>query len=280
MSNNAGTNIDNVTVQGFGKEWHTFDQSALSPEEGQMLFDAYFACFRWDLVNADSIGFDMGCGSGRWAKILASRVGHLHCIDPSAALAVAKRNLAGLSNVSFHQASVDAVPLPRASMDFGISLGVLHHVPDTAAAIESCAALLKPGAPLLLYLYYRFDNRPAWFRLLWAFAELARRNISHLPYAARVGVTSVIATLAYWPLAKLARVVRATGLDPAFMPLSFYKDSSFYTMRTDALDRFGTRLEQRFTRKEIEAMFHAAGCSDVRFSDREPFWCACAVRNR
>jgi len=34
-----------------------------------------------------------------------------------------------------------------------MALGVLHSVPDTAAAIRSCAALLKPGAPLLLYLY-------------------------------------------------------------------------------------------------------------------------------
>lgn len=279
MSKDAG-NIDNVTVRGFGEEWQTFDQSVLPPEEARMLFDAYFACFRWDLVSRDSTGFDMGCGSGRWAKILATRVGHLHCIDPSAALAVAKRNLVGLPNVTFHQASVDAVPLPPASMDFGISLGVLHHVPDTGAAIKSCAALLKPGAPLLLYLYYRFDNRPVWFRLLWAFAELTRRIVSRLPYAARVGVTSIIAALAYWPLAQLAKLVRAIGFDPAALPLSFYKDSSFYTMRTDALDRFGTRLEQRFTRKEIEAMFHGAGCSDVRFSDREPFWCACAVRNR
>lgn len=38
-------------------------------------------------------------------------------------------------------------------------LGVLHHVPDTQAAIRSCVGLLKPGAPLLLYFYYAFDNR-------------------------------------------------------------------------------------------------------------------------
>jgi hypothetical protein len=45
-------------------------------------------------------------------------------------------------------------------------------------------------------------------------------------------------------------------------------------MRTDALDRFGTRLEQRFSRAEIERMMTNAGLSGINFSEREPFWVA------
>ena len=37
-------------------------------------------------------GFDMGCGTGRWAKFVAPKVGKLHCIDPSNAIVVAKKN--------------------------------------------------------------------------------------------------------------------------------------------------------------------------------------------
>ena len=44
------------------------------------------------------------------------------------------------------------------------------------------------------------------------------------------------------------------GINVHSFPLSNYKDKSFYTMRTDALDRFGTKLESRFTKKEIEEM--------------------------
>jgi len=71
--------------------------------------------------------------------------------------------------------------LPPNSQAFGYSLGVLHHVPNTAAAIRSCAELLKPGAPLLLYLYYAFDNRPRWFRWLWRSSNAARLLIRRLP---------------------------------------------------------------------------------------------------
>ena len=43
-------------------------------------------------------------------------------------------------------------------------------------------------------------------------------------------------------------------------------------LRTDALDRFGTRLEQRFTKDEITAMLLEAGFTDIRFSNTPPFW--------
>ena len=92
----------------------------------------------------------MGCGSGRWAKLAAAHVRKLHCIDPSSAIDVAKRNLVTQANCVFHQAGVDDQVLPDASMDFGYSLGVLHHVPDTGQGIRDCVRMLKPGAPFLL----------------------------------------------------------------------------------------------------------------------------------
>ena len=45
-------------------------------------------------------------------------------------------------------------------------------------------------------------------------------------------------------------------------------------MRTDSLDRFGTRLEHRFTKKQIEMMMNNAGLEKIIFSDIAPFWCA------
>jgi hypothetical protein len=50
-------------------------------------------------------------------------------------------------------------------------------------------------------------------------------------------------------------------------------------MRTDALDRFGTALEHRFTRVQIAELLEAAGFSGVTFSKAEPYWVAVAYRN-
>ena len=270
-------NIDVATVEGFGREWEAFDQIALDETERQQLFDAYFSVFPLAELNAASEGFDLGCGSGRWAQGMADRgVRLLHCIDPSSrALAVARRRLGDCSNVTFHEAGVAEIPLADGSQDFGYSLGVLHHIPDTASAMRDCVRKLKPGAPFLVYLYYRFDNRPGWFRKIWSASDLGRRLISRLPFGLRNLTAGVIATTVYFPLARLARAIERSGRDASTVPLSFYRNSSFYTMRTDALDRFGTQLEHRFTRVEIERMMTDAGLTDLVFREAEPFWVAC-----
>jgi SAM-dependent methyltransferase len=274
-------NIDERTVRSFGEEWSTYDQRRLPEEEAKRRFAEYFSLIRWECLPAGAIAADIGCGSGRWAVRVAPKVGILHCVDASGrALAVARRNLGKYANCRFHQAAVDAIPLPPDSLDLCYSLGVLHHVPDTQAAIAACAALLKPGAPLLLYLLYALDDRPPWFRAIWKAADSLRRGISRLPFRAKRLLTGLIALLVYWPLARLGGLAERKGLDPTGWPLGYYRDKSFYTMRTDALDRFGTGLEQRFSRAQIEAMMRTAGLDDITFSENPPFWCAVGYRPR
>lgn len=273
-------NIDESTVEGFGDEWERFDQSKLSSHERQKLFESYFSVFPWKTLPSNAVGFDLGCGSGRWALLVAPRVSKLHCIDPSKALEVAKRNLNTCPNCEFHLAGVDEIPLPDNSMDFGYSLGVLHHIPDTQEALNACVKKLKPGAPFLVYLYYAFDNRPLWFRAIWKITEIARHGVSRLPHGLRYFVSQVIAGVIYMPLAKTAYFLEKMGFNVSNVPLSAYKDFSFYTMRTDALDRFGTRLEQRFTKRQIQEMMEKAGTEEIVFSNGVPFWCAVGTRRR
>lgn len=262
-------------------EWATYDQSAAPMEDLQKLFDAYFRIFPWAELRKDAQGFDMGCGSGRWARFVAPRVGTLHCIDASPqALDVARRNLQSQPNCTFECASVDRTSIPAGSMDFGYSLGVLHHVPDTASAVRACVEKLKPGAPLLLYLYYRFDNRPVWFRSLWRASDLVRQVVSRAPYPMRLQLSRALALGVYWPLARTARTLERAGVDVASFPLAAYRNSSLYTMQTDSLDRFGTRLEQRFTRGEIRSMMTAAGLERIVIGEEFPFWCAVGRRAR
>ncbi len=269
------SNSDAKTVSGFGDEWARMDQSTLSPQEHEELFQTYFHIFPWEQLNPESVGFDLGCGSGRWAKKVAPRVGRLHLIDASElALTVAKGNLKEEKNCEYHLASVDTTPLGNDSMDFGYSLGVLHHVPETLAGIKSCVEKLRSGAPFLLYLYYDFDNRPPWFRVVWKMSDLIRRVVSVMPHGFRFLTSQLLAITLYWPLARTAWLLEKLGMRVGSIPLSFYRDKSLYTMRTDALDRFGTRLEQRFSRRQITAMMASSGLENITFSEKPPYWVA------
>jgi ubiquinone/menaquinone biosynthesis C-methylase UbiE len=276
-SETSATNRDEQVVAGFGEEWSRFSQEQLADSERQAIFDDYFSNFPWGELSADANGADIGCGSGRWALVAAPLVGRLICVDASdEALDVAKRNLANHTNVSFCHADVGELPFEDGELDFAYSLGVLHHVPDTEGAIASVSRTLKPGAPFLIYLYYAFDNRPLWFRGLWRLTDFLRRLICKLPSCLRFKICDLIAAAIYWPLAKVAAIMRLLNLPLGNFPLKYYRDKSFYVMRTDALDRFGTRLEKRFSKEQVVGMLQAAGFEDIQFSTKEPFWCALA----
>ena len=259
------------------QEWRQFDQSQLAEERSRELFDRYFGLFEFD---ADAEGFDLGCGSGRWARLVAPRVRLLHCIDPSDALQVARRNLKGHPNIRFHHAAANRIPIADGSQDFGYALESCITFRTPGRRLNAAVRKLKPGGQMLLYIYYAMENRGTAYRALWRHPidEEGDFTPSFLSSANHIRLA---AALVYWPLARVSLLVSKFGGDPSRIPLSAYRSNSFYTLRTDALDRFGTRLEKRFTRGEIERLMIQAGLEDIRFSDRVPIgWPSVAERSR
>ena len=267
--------IGKKVISDFGNEWNEFDQSALTKDELKKLFDRYFHIFPKNKLNKKSIGFDLGCGSGRWAKFVAPKVKKLNCIDPSKlAIKVAKKNLFEQNNVKFINSNISKNILSKNSQDFGYCLGVLHHVEDTLKGLRFSNRILKKNAPYLIYLYYNFDNRGFIYRSIWKVSNLFRLIISKLPFKVKKVLTDLIAILIYYPLAKFSLILSYLGIRSEVLPLSFYKNESLYTMRTDSLDRFGTKLEKRFSKKEITNLLNKTGFKDVKFSNKMPYWVA------
>ena len=50
------------------------------------------------------------------------------------------------------QETVGANSIPTGSLDLAMSLGVLHHIPDTALAIKDVSSKIKTGGIFLCYL--------------------------------------------------------------------------------------------------------------------------------
>lgn len=271
-------NKDDRVIKEFGEEWSKFTYAEVDKPKLKDNFDQYFDIFPWEALPHNSVGFDMGCGTGRWAQFVAPNVGLLNCIEPSEAITVAKANLADFENVKFYNETTDNCSLEPDSQDFGYCLGVLHHIPNTQEALQDCTKLLKSGAPILLYLYYNFENKPRWFKATWKISDYIRRGISVMPGPVKNVLSAIIAVIVYWPLSRTARLLEKMGLDVDNIPLSDYRDKPFYQSKNDALDRFGTRLEQRFSRAEITEMLTKAGCVDVKFSSKTPYWCCTAIK--
>jgi ubiquinone/menaquinone biosynthesis C-methylase UbiE len=266
-------NIDHETVASFGEEWkqyHSFDQQEIT-KLGNMYFDIVDP----QMLGKEKTGIDFGCGSGRWTKYVCRKLGTVAAVDPSQAIVAASLVLKDESNVQLYQASIENLPFPDDHFDFGFSLGVLHHIPDTSKAMADCVRKIKAGGHFLVYLYYNLDNKGFVYKTIFHLSNFMRRMISKLPQKIKSGVCTTLAIGLYVPFVTISRTARLIGLPKKIrehIPLHGYEETSFYVMKNDALDRFGTPLEQRFSKKEIEQMMLKAGLTDIRFSDSIPYW--------
>jgi SAM-dependent methyltransferase len=265
-------NVDMETVNSFGAEWEAFHEFGES--DIKQIGSDYFDIVDERHISKKTVALDVGCGSGRWSKFLAPKVGFIEAIDPSEAVFSALKLTKNIPNLRITRAGVDSIPFPDDSFDFVFSLGVLHHIPDTAAAMKSCVRKLKPGGHFLVYLYYSLDNRSAAFKAIFRMTNGVRKVICRMPTGMKNATCNVIGGVVYWPLARFSNLMRKMGSRSAYkkIPLSWYGDKSFYIMRNDALDRFGTPLEQRFSKVQIERMMKDCGLTDIIFSPNEPYW--------
>ena len=269
----AEQNIDHKTVESFGEEWTKFD--SFSFEEIKNAGDQYFDIVSDEVLNKNTVVLDLGCGTGRWSKYIGDKAGFIEAIDPSAAVFAARHFTSDMTNIRITQASSDNLPFADGSFDMMMSLGVLHHIPDTGLALQSGVKKVKKGGYVLLYLYYALDNRSLLFRSIFYASALLRYLVSSLPASLKKVVCDLIAIFIYMPFITLSKLVKAIAPGSQLynkIPLSYYIDKSFNIIRNDALDRFGTPLEQRFSRQQIEQMMKNSGLTDIVFSENMPYW--------
>ncbi len=264
-------NIDWKTVRSFGEEWKKFN--SMPSGEIERIANDYFDIADDTMLHHDALALDVGCGGGRWAQYIAPKVKFVEAIEPSQAALSASHYLNSTTNVRVTQASVEEMPFADNSFDFVYSLGVLHHVPNTQEAIQSCFEKVKPGGWFLLYLYYNLDNRNFLYKMIFQASDLLRRIVSALPGRIKRPVCDILTVLVYFPLVNLSRVLSLFSLPLAnAIPLAYYRKTSFQVWRNDSLDRFGTPLEKRFSKGEIHQMLVTSGFSNLHFSQKPPYW--------
>ena len=118
-------------------------------------------------LRPDTIAADIGAGTGFITAGLAAIIRKVHAVDGSAAmLEKARQNLDAFTNIEYHTADGQSIPLPDESMDAVFANMYLHHCPDPLAAIQEMARILRPGGRMIITDEDRHTH-------LWLMEEMA-----------------------------------------------------------------------------------------------------------
>ena len=267
-----GENINDMVVRDFGMEWMKFKD--YSDEDITSLAIMYFDILNDTIINKNTYALDIGCGTGRWSKYLSGRIGFIEAIDPSSAVIAADHLLRNVDNVRISRASVETIPFDDETFDFVMSIGVLHHIPDTQKAMIDCVKKVKKGGHFYVYLYHNLESTGLLKKMIFKCSETLRSFVSKLPPIPKRFACNFLAVTTYLPFVLSGRLLRSFGLNSIAkkLPLSDYQNKSFFIIRNDALDKYGTTLEQRFSREEVITLMRNSGLEDIVISPSSPYY--------
>lgn len=159
---------DDRYVGSFSFEWNTHKTTQLDSRTGEGWSEDIFITKTGLTPEAvrGKVVLDAGVGAGRFSDILA-RWGAARVVgaDLSYAVEAARENLRDQENASVIQADIARLPFAPRTFDIIISIGVLHHTPDTRAHFEKLVPLLRPGGTICIWVYPHegdYLKRNAW----------------------------------------------------------------------------------------------------------------------
>lgn len=205
---------------------------------------------------------DAGAGSGRHSRQAALYGARVAAVDLGSSIDVARGNV--LDDVLTAQTDLEFLPFKEGVFDLVMSIGVLHHLPDTDRALNYLVRFVRPGGRLRIYLYWKPERR--WHRTILRVVTAARIVTTRLPHRLLLALCYPLSILLWLlfvgPYSVLRRVGPTKALADA-LPLKTYADYPFEVLVNDQFDRLSAPLERRYTRDEVAQMMASAGLGQV-----------------
>ncbi|HZS07500.1 MAG TPA: methyltransferase domain-containing protein [Blastocatellia bacterium] len=104
-------------------------------------------------VSAADTVLDVACGTGMVACAFATVASHVTGIDLTPAMLEQARLLAarrGLTNISWHEGDIEALPFPDNNFSVALSRYAFHHFPNPGVVLSEMARVCRPGGRVLI----------------------------------------------------------------------------------------------------------------------------------
>ncbi len=154
------------------------------------------------------------------------------------------------------QGNVLALPFASNAFDGAYSYGVVHHTVDAAGAVREIVRVLKPGAPLLIYVYETFERRPLYWQAALALVNAIRRPISRMSPGNIRRVCGMVAPLVYATCTIPSRHFAWASR----LPYPASQNPTMASLIPDLYDRFAAPIEERYSERGARQLVEQAGC--------------------
>jgi len=242
------------TAQYFGYIWGLqaatiAPASRIYPYHLQVMYDTVGG------ARLEGLVLDGGCGDGEDLSMVA--------LDPkcevvgvelsSGGTATTLARTRGLPRAHVIQGDLLRLPLASNTFDGAYSYGVVHHTPDPGGAVRQIARVLKPGAPLLLYVYEDFADRPRYWRIALAVANSVRALTTRMRPSQLMRVCRMLSPVVYVLCTLPARHFSWARRFP------YRHGPHAFGMVGDLYDRLSAPIEFRYSREGAAALASDAG---------------------
>ncbi len=244
------------TLESYSYQWRKFKQMFPQWED---VFRSSIAPITPDFFPG-RVGLDAGCGFGRSLVYAAKYGAEVIGLDLSEAIEAARENTRHLPSVYLVQGDLYHPPLRAASLDFVYSIGVLILVPDPQAGFRSLSRLVKPAAPMFIWVLPRGRGRQI------AIFEAARAVTTRLPLRVLDAVCLAL-SLAQWAAFivpyKMLKMFRATAALAERLPFTLYARYPFRAMHSDWFDALSAPVLHYHRRDEVAEWYRDAAFEQV-----------------
>jgi SAM-dependent methyltransferase len=250
------------TIRDFGAQWTRFVDNEGYYGSAELFGDLIAPLLSPDDFREQRVA-DLGSGTGRIVNMLL-RAGarHVTAVEPSAAVRALRANVSWAGDrVDVLEATGDRLP-PQPALDYVVSFGVLHHVPDPAPVMRAAHDALRPGGRMLAWLY-GYEGNELYLGLVRPLRAVTTRMpdkmLLGLCRALNVPLEAYVAACRVLPLPMADYMVNHMGkLSPGVQLLTIY-------------DQLNPAYARYYKESEVRELFASAGFTDVKLHHRHAY---------
>lgn len=265
----------------FGQQWRSFAKTQLDgaqTKDSQVRWDSEVTWNAEDLAGKNIIEF--GSGAGRFIDVVSKLGVKLAIgIDITDAVDASQKNLGKRGNCFFIQADFFKLPIKQSSMDFGYSLGVLHHTPDPEKAFYQLVNVVRKDGGVALGVYdislYKRPNRNSlkvlttellWTINLWR-CEFFRFFTTRLPEKVFLLYCKTLV-----PVLHYLNKIPVIGLIRYFVPSTCYRYMPVEWSMVDTHDTYVTKIVHQYRAKDVFQWFLKARLYNIIVTNSRAGW--------